>query len=46
MQGVGVVFIFEVFFFDVNYFLKSSMNILQYCFCFILFFLAMIHVGS
>ena len=37
MQGVGVVFIFEVLFW-YGLFLKSSLNILQYCFCFILFF--------
>lgn len=39
---------FEVFFFDVDYFKKSLLNLLQYCFCCILYFGFLIarHVGS
>ena len=34
------------FFFGCGPFLKSLLNLLQYCFCFISGFLAMKHVGS
>ena len=33
-------------FFDVHCFLKSLLNLLHYCFCFMLYFLAMRHVGA
>ena len=40
-------FLFFKIFFDVDHFLKSSLNLLQYCFCFLFFsFFAMRHVGS
>ena len=42
------IFYFQFFFFDVgDFFFKSLLNLLQYCFCFMLcFVLAMSHVGS
>ena len=46
MLRMVIVVWFLSFFFKHRPFLKSSLNLLQYCFCFIFCFLAMKHVVS
>ena len=44
--GEGPVQLFFLRFFDMDHFLNSLLNLLQYCFIFMFWFLAARHVGS